>query len=304
MPLFTMQTSFQQLPKSLPIAKQKELEAVKRLITYQFENSSLDFTLEKIILFGSYATGKQVEDKYVQGGITYEYKSDFDILVVSNQPISDKNWFKLDIDNLVDNHPTIETEVNIIHHDIHFLNKKISGNHYFFTDIAKEGIVLYDSGRHELATPGPMTPADQGQKAQEEFEYWFGKADRFFESFEFNLQKEYYNEAAFLLHQATECYYSALLLVFTDYKPKWHNLKKLGRQVASIAPKLKDVFPQRNKEEQRLFQLLKKAYIDSRYSKDYAITAQELQYLADRILLLRELTEELCLEEITRLKGM
>ena len=299
-----MPTSFDQLPRPLPTAKLEELESVKQLIIHQFETSALEFTLEKIILFGSYATGKQVEDKYVQKGITYEYKSDFDILVVSNQSISDKNWFKLGIDDLVDNHPTIETEVNIIHHDIHFLNKKISENYYFFTDMAKEGIELYDSGRHELATPGPMTPAEQGQKAQEEFEYWFRKADDFYAGFELLREKKDYSTAAFLLHQATESYYSALLLVFTDYRPKWHNLKKLGRQVASIAPRLKDVFPQRNKEEQRLFQLLKKAYIDSRYRKDYAITAQELQYLAERVLLLRALTEALCQKEIARLKGI
>ena len=295
-----MPTSFDQLPRPLPTAKLDELESVKQLIIHQFETSALEFTLEKIILFGSYATGKQVEDKYVQDGITYEYKSDFDILVVSNQSISDKNWFKLDIDNLMDNHPAIETEVNVIHHDIHFLNKKISDNHYFFADIAREGIELYDSGRHELATPGPMTPADQGQEAQEEFEYWFEKGDDALEIHDLCLGAGKYNEAAFNLHQATERYYSALLLVFTAYKPKW----KLGRQVASIAPRLKDVFSQRNKEEQRLFQLLKKAYIDSRYRKDYAITAEELQYLAERVLLLRELTEALCQKEIARLKGI
>ena len=38
------------------------------------------FKLEKIILFGSYARGTWVEDGYVKAGITYEYKSDFDLL--------------------------------------------------------------------------------------------------------------------------------------------------------------------------------------------------------------------------------
>ena len=35
-----------------------------------------------VILFGSYATGKWVEDRYIEKGITYEYRSDFDLLVV------------------------------------------------------------------------------------------------------------------------------------------------------------------------------------------------------------------------------
>ena len=186
------------------------------------------FKLEKIILFGSYARGTWVEDGYVKDGITYEYKSDFDILVVT-------------------------TEVNIIHHGIQFLNKKIEENYYFFTDIAEEGVLLYDTGQYKLATPGPMTPEAQGQKAQEEFEYWLRKGDRFYESFEFNFKKEYYSESAFLLHQATESYYSAILLVFTDYRPRGHNLKWLGKQANSINDRFREVFPNRNREERALF---------------------------------------------------
>jgi hypothetical protein len=36
-----------------------------------------------IILFGSYARGQWVEDIYTEGHITYEYISDFDILVLT-----------------------------------------------------------------------------------------------------------------------------------------------------------------------------------------------------------------------------
>ena len=36
-----------------------------------------------IVLFGSYARGTWVLDRYVEDGITYTYESDFDLLVVS-----------------------------------------------------------------------------------------------------------------------------------------------------------------------------------------------------------------------------
>ena len=78
-----MKTSLSQLPKPLPPAKLKELAIIKQLIVERFEKEDHDFKLEKIILFGSYARGKWVEDSYVQDGTTYEYKSDFDILVVT-----------------------------------------------------------------------------------------------------------------------------------------------------------------------------------------------------------------------------
>jgi predicted nucleotidyltransferase len=38
---------------------------------------------EKVILFGSHATGRWVEHRDTEGGITYEYISDYDILVIT-----------------------------------------------------------------------------------------------------------------------------------------------------------------------------------------------------------------------------
>ena len=272
-----MKTSLDQLPQPLPASKQKELAKVQDIIVHRFQAGEHMFKLEKIILFVSYARGKWVEDGYVKAGITYEYKSDFDILVVTQQGISERTWLGLCIDEHIDKHPAIKTEVNIIHHGIQFFNKKIEEHYYFFTDIAKEGILLYDTGQYKLSTPGPMTPEAQGIKAQEEFEYWLRKGDRFYDYFKMGFEKAYHNESAFQLHQATESYYSAILLVFTDYRPRGHNLKWLGKQANSINQRFRAVFPARNRQESALFQLLKKAYIDARYKKEYTITAEELQ---------------------------
>jgi hypothetical protein len=41
-----------------------------------------------IILFGSYARGGWVEDVYGEDGVIYEYRSDFDILVVTEDKAS------------------------------------------------------------------------------------------------------------------------------------------------------------------------------------------------------------------------
>ena len=64
-----MKTSLSHLPES----KQHELEVIQEIIRAHVK-------AQMIILFGSYATGKWVEDRYVEDGITYEYQSDFDIL--------------------------------------------------------------------------------------------------------------------------------------------------------------------------------------------------------------------------------
>ena len=299
-----MKNSLEEIAKPLPLVKQRELARVQEIILNRLEADEHDFVLEKIILFGSYARGSWVEEGYVKDGITYEYRSDFDILVVTNKRIAEPSWLGLCIEEHIDKHPGIKTEVNIIHHGIEFLNRKIEENYYFFLDIVAEGVLLYDRGKCPLATPGPMTPAAQSQKAQEDFEYWLNKGNEFWIDFQNATKRKSFEKASFELHQATECYYTTILLVHTDYKPRGHNIHWLGKQAISINERFREVFPMRNKQEKELFRLLKKAYIDSRYRKDYTITAEELQYLSERVMLLRELTEELCKKEIARLKGL
>ncbi len=46
------------------------------------------------------------------------------------------------------------------------------------------------------------------------------------------------------------------------------------------------------------FKLLKKAYIDARYKKDYKITKKQLEYLAKCVRKLQRLTKKICSEKI------
>jgi uncharacterized protein len=300
-----LKTLLQDLTKTLPPDKIRELDIVKDIIVKRFERIKGEPKLEKIILFGSYASGKWVEDRSVKNGrIISEYRSDFDILVVTQKGMSESNWLDLCIEDEIDNHSEIQREVNIIHHNIHFLNERITESYYFFTDIAQEGILLYDSGRYELATPGPVTPALQARKSQEDLDYWMDKGDNFYQIFNFCVSSQKYKEAAFLLQQATESYYAGIILVFTGYKPKGHNLKWLNNQAISIDIRFHEVFPMQSKEEKDLFQLLKKAYIDARYKKGYTINISELNYLSEKVCILGKMAKEICEEEITRLKTM
>ena len=65
----------------LPKLKQLELIEITSII-------KVNPGVEMIILFGSYARGDWVEDIYTEGHITYEYKSDFDILIIERVRVS------------------------------------------------------------------------------------------------------------------------------------------------------------------------------------------------------------------------
>ncbi|MCF0065756.1 HEPN domain-containing protein [Dyadobacter chenwenxiniae] len=283
-----MKTSLSHLPQN----KQDELKEITQIIIEKVP-------AEMIILFGSYARGDWVEDYQEK----YEYVSDFDILIVTKDKNSAKQVKKsreLDEELMADDEIT---RTSIIYHSIGFVNDKIERNYYFFVDILKEGIMLFDSGKFSLSEPKNLNPEQRVEKATEQFEHWFESANHFFEAFEFFFQKgenkiTYYNNAAFELHQATERFYAAILLVFTDYKPRIHDIEILGQHVIKQHAEFATVFPMSTEEEKRLFVLLKKAYIDARYNRNYKIEKAELEYLGSRVALLRDLTERICRERI------
>jgi HEPN domain-containing protein/predicted nucleotidyltransferase len=250
-------------------------------------------------LFGSYARGNWVEDVYTEGHITYEYKSDFDLLVIvrdGRYAHSINLWDK--VKNTIHGRKSIQTWATLIVHDVKEVNKALSRGQYFFTDIKKEGVLLYDAQRFELAQAQKLSPQERQQTAEEDFKYWFKSASGFLKQFGYAFKTRNYNIAAFELHQATERFYMTILLVFTHYKPKEHDIKVLGKRVSNLDPRFLPVFPRTTPEDKRLFELLQKGYIGARYNPQYKITRKELEYLAGRVKQLQKLTKALCRERI------
>jgi HEPN domain-containing protein/predicted nucleotidyltransferase len=272
----------------LPKHKREELKLVTEIVLDECP------TVLMLILFGSYARGDWVEDTYIEDGITYEYASDFDILVIvrSNRIVnSTDTWRRAEA--RARRFP-VRTWTNLIVESIETVNNALARGHYFFTDIRREGIVLYDTREFKLARPRELNPKERRGQARFNFESWSRKARHFYDDFESNLGKRRYNQAAFMLHQATECLYGAILLVFTNYRPKMHDLEKLGHMVAGYDPALLTVFPKATEEGRKSFDLLNRAYVEARYNPRYRITKGQLEYLAERVRRLQRLTKKIC----------
>jgi len=249
---------------------------------------------EKIILFGSYATGNWVEDEYFENGIRYSYISDYDFLVVTNGTEEKEHILNDKIINKARSVTNIA--VNCIIHDIDYINEGLSFGQYFFSDIVREGIVLHDTGNVQFTTPKELTPAEQKEKAQNYFDIWFNRGSGFLKGVNFYADQGELKIAAFTLHQATECFYNTILLVFTGYKPKTHSLEKLRQYAKPYSKELAAIFPERteDKQESHLFDLLKRGYIDARYKNDYFITATELSALIAKVQSMKSVIEEEC----------
>jgi HEPN domain-containing protein len=252
-----------------------------------------------IILFGSYARDEWVEDTHLEGHVLHEYISDFDILVITEHKKNANNHpAQGRVDNLIYERKQIRTPASIIYHHIGQVNARLAEGQYFFTDVKKEGIVLHDSKKLKLERRRKLDAQKRKQIAEEDFKQWFKSARDFYWQFEGALNHRKYKLAAFDLHQATERFYSAVLLVFTGYRPRCHNIETLGRRASSCDAAFLKVFPRATKEQDRTFKLLKKAYIDARYKASYRITKKELEYLAQCVKKLQRLTKAVCRAKI------
>jgi len=282
-----MKTSLQKLPKR----KRDELRIIKDMICQVIG-------VDKIILFGSYARGDWAEELGTNG--YYKYQSDFDLLVIVDEKKLARKWEKWDRmeDNILRS-ALVKTPVCIITHNIQYVNEMLRQGQYFFSDISKEGILIYDSKKTELEkVKKKKSPEERQKKAAKDFENWYKSATSFWISFKNAFDRDDYIHAAFQLHQVVERLYSAILLVFTTYRPKLHDIKKLGKLAAAHDPKLITIFPKGTDEEIRLFNLLKSAYVDSRYDENYNITREELEWLAKRVAKLQKLTASICKKKI------
>jgi predicted nucleotidyltransferase len=274
----------------LPEYKVNELATITEIILKELDD------VQMIILFGSYARGNWVEDVCSEKDYTYEYKSDFDILVVTKYAEAANNT---DLQRKVEGKLNrSETTVNLIFHDIQYINSQLNEERCFFSDIREEGIMLYDSGRFRFAKKRKTNIEKRKQLAYQNFDEWYERAKHFYSHFQYDLEKKWYNEALFELHQSIKSFYITTLLVFGGYSPQSCNLEKLGRYVASYEPAFLTVFPCTTDRQDKIFKLLNNAQAHTCSEDSYNITKVDLAHLEQCVQKLMELTQEICRKKI------
>lgn len=292
----------------LPQRQQDELGRATRILMEEFEKAialgnqawKRGGKILKVVLFGSYARNDWVDEP--ENG----YQSDFDLLiVVSHEKLTDiaDYWYIAEDRILRDD--SIDRQVNIIVHDINEVNQALKRGEYFWADIVRDGIVLYELPNHPLATPVPVTKADALRMAERYFAQYQASSDDWLEWTRDAMAKgpggTWPNKAAFSLHQTAETIYACYLLTTTFYFPKSHNVKFLRGLAEGKEPKLIEAWERSTKLDRRRFELLKRAYVEARYSPNYSITIEDLDALYASVKRLRDIVERLCEARIAEL---
>jgi HEPN domain-containing protein len=202
------------------------------------------------------------------------YISDYDVAVLVRDPVlaaDEALW--ADCQERV-REVAGDTPVCMIVHTADDVRLQLARGSSFFRDVMTEGVVLYDAGRVAIAVPD-VTPAMHHALAQAALQHYFEHAAQLYRSFERNLTHGSHAIAAFELHQVAETIHKAVLLVFTAYQPKLHDLDELGCRCARAAPGIGPLVPLDAPDRERLAALLRAAYVDARYSFSFEVSRED-----------------------------
>ena len=231
------------------------------------------------------------------------YRSDFDLLViVNNRKLTDHAtyWYKA-ADRIIRD-SFIETPTQFIVHSLREVNTELKKGHYFFSDIRKEGIVLYELDDEPLAEPKLLTAEERLEVAREHFNERLGLALSFMKVARFCISENDLRLGAFELHQCIEQAYSCVILTLTNYGPASHNIKFLRSLAEDQDLRLAEAFPRDHHRQRAWFNRINEAYVKARYSKHFEISEEALVWLGERTARLLELVKVVCDEHIEKLE--
>lgn len=281
----------------LPENKRNDLKQLVDLVRRNIKDVGM------VILYGSYARNTHVDyDQRIEFGVPTYFMSDYDILILTRKPIGAIEYSLYD--KIADaffqykNRP-FHTKPQFINYGIDDFNYALSKAHYFETEIKRQGIILYDSGEYKLARRRKLNFDEIQERAQKYYDDNFKpKAIEFILLNIDSYNRKNYKMASFNLHQATENLLRIIELVFTLYSPKEHRLTELMNRCKRFTTEIFKAFPRDTPEEERLFKLLERAYVESRYNPDFEITKEDIDALLPKVERLRDIVERVCTAQI------
>lgn len=251
-----------------------------------------------IILYGSYARNTYVELDIQRdfGGGEIQFMSDYDILVVTKRRLGSK---ESTVDSRIKDRflrckGKFQTYPQIINESISKFNNALSEGRYFYVDILTQGVMLYDSGECQLATPRELNYSEILQMAKEYYKDKLHKVKRHYEYFKLDYSDKEYTYSTYNLHQVVEHLLKAIPLVFILYGHKEHVLKFLIEKCKAYTLELAKVFPCDTDEEKHLFELLERSYIEARYNDKFVVPKEVVDALVPKVDLLFNIIEDVC----------
>jgi HEPN domain-containing protein len=266
--------------------------------------------IHRIVLFGPLAaSGPSIADGPASGEAACDYTV---LIVVSHRNLVTMPKYWRPAEDAIRYDPAIDRPVTMIVQAQDDVDAGIARGDAFWTGIARAGIALYERPGAAPVVPAAMPlpapslddggdnagmadlAAQSAQTPDDLLRSWAARIDDAIRVARFCQETDNRRDAAFMLHQAAERAYFCHLLVRGQYAPRTHNLTFLRSLAEASEPRLVPSWARVAKADRRRFDLVKRAYVDARYTPDYAIEIEDLDAIAASVQGLRDTVTALC----------
>ncbi len=188
--------------------------------------------------------------------------------------------------------------VSVIVHKANEIYPLLEKGHIFFSTVCTKKNLIFGDGRNKLPAPVKIPVEEITAKARINFQHGFSKAKIFLEGAHYYQVKKENEMAGFMLQQAAEHTYRSLIRALTGYKLVTHSLSRLMHFSTRFARELSNFFPRTTEEDNRVFSLLQKAYVNARYKDDFEVGENDLSLLLERVSALQVCAQEVFEQKI------
>ncbi|KDA00760.1 MAG: HEPN domain-containing protein [Hyphomonas oceanitis] len=300
----------------LNLQKQKEVAYIRKVILKELEarlrkstsKRVARYRILKLVLYGSFARGTWFDDRKSGRASDYDF-----LVIVSHKALTDMTTFWSSVEDRLFQDPKIQKDISLIVHTLREVNVSLADGQYFFAEVINQGVLLYDVDaesksdrpRSRIIEANNPAPLRTYEMSRDYFTYWKKAAVQtlFLGQESMKQGGDWSRSSAFQLHQAAEAIYRMVLLTVTLYAPATHHLGKLRQRCEAIDPRLAEAWGPERKPFKRYFELLRRAYVEARYSPAYETSPEILSWQADRIARLLELADASCQERLAKLSA-
>lgn len=241
-----------------------------------------------IFLLGASLYRRRSESIFQQSAPTSQHMADYFLLILM-EDFNNKEAHEWQ--DKIETHCKALMPVTTLVLQKHIFEDWLKDGHPFATSVQQSAVVIYNSGSYNL----PVSQANNNVTSKEREKHLaegLTKTKEFLAGSELFRIRKQYAMAAFMLHQSAEQALGTLLKVGTGYHANTHSIDRLLRYAGLVSYQLADIFPQKTEEEKGLFNLLQKAYIDTRYKEDYKIGTDDLLCLTEKVRRIHEIVED------------
>ncbi len=242
---------------------------------------------EIIICYGSRTTTLIESGIFVmEDGSRESELHTFDLLIVTSDDLQPEH---INIVETAEKEAFFPIKVHCLTYKIGYVNSAVRRNVRFFCLVVMQGRVLFDRGEKQLLICESIPKQDLAI----DWERWYDLATKYLSLADHSFANGWYKQTAFLCHQVVESICIGLLRVFTGYRSRTHNIKRLLKLTQTFSVLPGTIFPEVTCEERGILRLITHAYIDTRYKDSYEISKADAGVVLDRAKLFLSRGDEL-----------